>query len=351
MLLKELLIKIPYSIAWRLANAGNYSFPVVFFCTDFDDYLVFEPVRKHLPELSIVAKNSTLQNILFEKGISSILRPVYPEVVIMCTDSLHLFPSDNILKIGIQKTLTYFSREFETGGYKRFDLLLLTSQLSLDKANSLGFINCKVSGYVKIDELYSKNNSESDSNKIKSKLNLDRKKETILFYAEKSKIQNSAINLWFNKLELFLKDYNVLVKLHPSIHNKYVERIKNTKNIYYIDNENLNPFLIVSDILICDESSIIAEFCLLNKPIITFESDIDRESNNKILPSLNEISFRVNSFESLVIMLPIAFRNINVHSEKRIIFNSIMSSHFDGNAGKRTAKMILDFLENDGISF
>ena len=97
----DLIFKVPYSISWRLANSRNYSFPVIFYATSLKEYELFEPIRKNLPELSIVAENRSIQEELLNNGLMSILRPVYPKVLITIKDSKYKFPSKKIIKIKI----------------------------------------------------------------------------------------------------------------------------------------------------------------------------------------------------------------------------------------------------------
>ena len=117
MVFSELILKIPYSLAWRLANVKNYSFPIVYYCTDYLDYLVFEPIMRYLPELTIVSKNRKVQSNLFQKGVYSILYPSYPKVVIMARHSFHMFPSSNILKIGLRHGAYHFKQFIDKSKY------------------------------------------------------------------------------------------------------------------------------------------------------------------------------------------------------------------------------------------
>lgn len=71
------------------------------------------------------------------------------------------------------------------------------------------------------------------------------------------------------------KEYKLIIKLHPvvdittiNIPNKYKDRV-----ILLPSNEDVNNWMIFSDILITDYSSLIFEYSLLNKPIVFYAPD------------------------------------------------------------------------------
>jgi len=351
MVVTELFLKIPYSIAWRLVNNSSNPFPVVFYCTDYLDYLVFEPVMRYLPEMTIVSKNRRVQDQLFKKGISSILYPAYPEVVIMARHSLHMFPSKNIIKIGMRHGVYHFKNFIDAAKYNRFDLFLFTSENELEKARKLGIENGVAVGFPKIDDLYGDNITENLIGEIKQRIEFDAEKKTILFTSTWNKSGLSSLHLWYNKVKSLSSKYNILVTVHPFTDKKLLDNFINSPGFYFIKDENLNPYLLMADLLIGDTSSIIGEFCSLDKPIITFTVDIRERMNPEISDFLEVISFRVSSFEELTQTIPKALENPGYHSEFRKKFNSMIYTNLDGNAGKKAAETIKDLLEERGISF
>ena len=351
MVFSELLLKIPYSIAWRLINSAPYSFPVVFYCTDYLDYLVFEPIKRHLPEMTIVSKNRRVQNILFDKGISSILYPAYPKVVIMARHSLHMFPSKKILKIGMRHGPYNFKSFIDSKKYNIFDLFLFTSETELQNAINHGIKNGVAAGYPKIDDLHNGKHSIESIDELRKSLQFDNEKKVILFSATWNKSGLSALEQWYDKLDALREHYNILVTIHPFSEQKYADAIRNTAGIYFIENENLNRYLLLADLLISDTSSIIGEYCSLDKPIITFKIKETGRLNPDIVNALERISFRVDDFNDLVKTLPKALENSMEQSRDRKLFNNTLFSNLDGNAGKKSAMIIEEFLINHGISF
>lgn len=100
------------------------------------------------------------------------------------------------------------------------------------------------------------------------------------------KIINGVNTDIFNILKYLNDDYILILRLHPYISDKFsFENLKSTlkikldidtKKIYDFSNFNdLNSLLFISDILITDYSSIIFEYCLLNKNIIFYPYDLN----------------------------------------------------------------------------
>ena len=56
-----------------------------------------------------------------------------------------------------------------------------------------------------------------------------------------------------------------LINEYKSIANKY-------NNIIFLNERNILKYLIIADIMISDTSSVVFEFLLLNKPVITYKS-------------------------------------------------------------------------------
>ncbi|MBK8945506.1 MAG: CDP-glycerol glycerophosphotransferase family protein [Ignavibacteriae bacterium] len=349
MVFSEIFLKIPYTIAWHLTNSRNNPFPIVFYCSDFIDYEIFEPLLNYFPEVSIASKNRNVQEKLFEHGVSSILWPVYPEVVIMARHSLHMFPVKNIIKIGLRHGAYNFKNFIGKEKYNKFDLYFFTSQTELIEAKEMGIKNGEIGGFPKIDILHNDSITKEELEKLKSKFNFNNNKPIILFSATWNKSKLSAIEKWYDKLNLLTNNYNILVTVHSFTEKKIVEKIKSTPKIYFIEDEKTAPYLLLADVLIGDSSSIIAEYCTLDKPIITFRIDEKERLTNKIVTMLNEISFRVNSFEELSEILPNVLLNSNLHSEKRKYYSNIMINKFDGNSAKIMAEKIKVFLEQKGI--
>jgi len=71
-------------------------------------------------------------------------------------------------------------------------------------------------------------------------------------------------------------DFVILLKFHPLMAEEWIKTYKaiatQFTNILFQEEKNIIKYLLVSDLLISDTSSVIYEFLLLNKPIITFRN-------------------------------------------------------------------------------
>ncbi len=102
------------------------------------------------------------------------------------------------------------------------------------------------------------------------------------------------------------KEYLILIKFHDlmavDLINAYKKMAKETSNIIIEEERNIIKFLLIADIMISDTSSVVYEFLLLDKPVITYKNtskaiqwDNSNEYNNlaqKIQSNLEEDKFK-----------------------------------------------------------
>ena len=68
----------------------------------------------------------------------------------------------------------------------------------------------------------------------------------------------------------------MFIKFHDLMDERWKQRYKDHlmqfKNAVFIDEPDILKYLVVSDLMISDTSSVVYEFLLLDKPVITFKS-------------------------------------------------------------------------------
>lgn len=76
------------------------------------------------------------------------------------------------------------------------------------------------------------------------------------------------------------KEYLVLIKFHdlmdPELIVQYKELATKKENILFKEDPNIVKFLLMADLMISDTSSVVYEFLLLNKPVITYRNTSKR---------------------------------------------------------------------------
>lgn len=130
-------------------------------------------------------------------------------------------------------------------------------------------------GWSKLD-VYAKNLSHYQQEKHKL-LSEKGGKKIILYAPTFSPSLTSAPDLLGEIKELAENEnYLILVKFHdlmePSIKEKYIDLALKYKNLVVEEEPNIVKFLLMADIMISDTSSVVYEFLLLDKPVVTFKS-------------------------------------------------------------------------------
>lgn len=151
--------------------------------------------------------------------------------------------------------------------------------------------------------------------------------------------KNFKSRLNCNKILDNLSDeYVIILKLHPvvnsksiKIEDKYKDRILNLT-----DYKEINDILIITDFLISDYSSVIFEYCLLDRPMIFFAYDLDEyinerdfyyeyeelvpgpivKTNDEIIELIKNNEFDLNKIKKFK---EVFFENIDTNSTERFI--------------------------------
>ena len=130
-------------------------------------------------------------------------------------------------------------------------------------------------GWSRIDNLFK---TKSCLNKKKKLLLIKFNKEKILLYAPTFSPKLTSAT-YLKKEIISISDktsYLLLIKFHPlmndSLKKEYENIAKENTNILIYNDNDISDLLKISDLLISDTSSVIYEFSLLNKPVITFNN-------------------------------------------------------------------------------
>lgn len=336
--------KYPYKLVWNFLKLIGKTEKIVFYCGNEIDIKLFEPVQKYLPPIPIVVKNNKIKKHLKTLGIESKCLPCFPEVVVTCRQAAYRFPEEKIIKFGFRHGPYHFKPFANTKSYNMNTKFFMTSSQDVKEAEDAGIVCGVAIGYPKLDYAFDGTYDEKYLKELRFKTGISSNKKTIIFTATWDKSKVSGINHWYNRLNEFTGQYNVLVTVHPSTSEKYVEHIKQTEGVYFIEDKNAVPYIILSDVCIGDTSSILAECSALKKDIITFRLPDRKRTVQTTMKIIKSISHRIDNTDELSTAINHVLTHPGEKDSEMEIANKIMFDSLDGLAGKRAADFILKYV-------
>lgn len=343
MVFSEYILKYPYTLIWKILKLFKKNKEIIFYCDDELDYICFKNDLKYLPEVKIIAKNKKVQNDLLKYNIHSEIYPAFPDVLIMARHSLHKFPAKDIYKIGVRHGVYHFKNFIAAEKFNRFDVYFMTSKTEVEEAKQHGIKTAASCSFPKNDDLFDEE-CIVEFNKFRKTFD---EKEILLFSATWDKSGVSAVEKWYDKLDLLKDKYNILVTLHPWISEEYINKIKSYKNVYFIDEKDINRYLYISDYLVGDTSSIIGEYCCLKKPIITFRVPVKGRLVQNIVDMLEDMTYRIDNFDEIEKVI----ESIKSEGDKKLnIYDKYINIMYDmplGEMGKKRAEMIKELIDKN----
>jgi len=225
----------------------------------------------------------------------------------------------------------------------------------------------KVVGWPRVDDLI---NGIYNRESIIKEVGLDPGKKTVMYaptwgwgYGT-----DGLFARWFGReTEIFEKqcqevtgqDFNFIVRLHHlslQNNNEELQEIAEKYNVLLqvseVSNfqEDPNEFLWITDILISDLSGIIAEFMVLDRPIIYIDPDEGIEPwSDSDMPKHFRAGHVVQTPEELYEAVKDSVLCPERYSEDRKLLTSKLFYNLDGKATDRAAEEILDFAASKGL--
>lgn len=206
--------------------------------------------------------------------------------------------------------------------------------------NKYGNFEVAETGWSKLDLFH------TDFQKIQQKKSLLLKAnhaEKIILYAPTfSPSLSSAPNLLHPLRALAQnKQYLILIKFHDLMRTEWINEYKKlaseTDNIIYVEERNVIPSMKLADIMVSDTSSVVYEFLLLNKPVITFRSKSENISWE------DEVNF--DRLAELV------EKNLQLDPYKKFRQKIIARYHpyNDGLSSERMVEAVTSYIEKNGV--
>lgn len=118
-------------------------------------------------------------------------------------------------------------------------------------------------GWCALDSLFSGAQTATDT------------RPTVLFCSTFSKRLSCATTLYETIKQLSQTGrWRWIVQFHPKMSHRTVELYKalTSEHLTLVETDDINPLLRQADVMLCDTSSVITMFLLLNKPVVTFNN-------------------------------------------------------------------------------
>ena len=134
-------------------------------------------------------------------------------------------------------------------------------------------------GMPKVDPLV---NGSLDREEIKKALRIDNHLPTVIYAPTRPSITSSSLQMVGEQIINTIADMevNFLIKLHDRAYKQWRRKSEDWKqklakfeksNVRVIEDYNIIPYLFISDLLVSDISSVINEFCLVDRPIVLYD--------------------------------------------------------------------------------
>ncbi len=195
-------------------------------------------------------------------------------------------------------------------------------------------------GWPKLD-VYGQEKGTYSSEKIELLKKYNSKK--IILYAPTFSPSLTSAPFLINEIRKLAKNttYLILIKFHDLMSKSLIESYKKlaveVNNILFIEEKNIIKYLLLADLMISDTSSVIYEFLLLDKPVITFKN-----INNKIFWD-NSISY-----DNLSLKIKDNLKNDPFATERNYI-NKQYHPYTDGKSAYRMVKAAKNYISKNGV--
>lgn len=189
--------------------------------------------------------------------------------------------------LGIEKESHYKIRHF-------FDVYLTSgptvTQKYVELQKKYKYFAVRETGWAKVDYILS-----YPSKHLRDSYNLPPNKNIILYAPTFSDKMQSAYDILPTIPDIVLDDEIWIVKFHELMDKTLITKYTNKSpdKILICREEDITPYLHIADVMISDTSSVIYEFMILDKPVITYRT-LARKDKGINIDSVGELRQAIN---------------------------------------------------------
>ena len=338
------LIKIPYWLCWHVRRVFGLLDETVFYLDYAHDYFIIEHLLPHLNfPYRLVARNRRLAQNLRARGVEAGVWPAFPRRLILTRHAFHRFPLRAIKKVGLKHGPWFFKKMIRPGKFNAFDLFVFISESEVKLARQAGVTAGVAGGYPRLDA-FSDPQIMAKSQAIRQQPGFDAAKKTLLFTTTWDGSGMSAAHRWFNELHSLTEKFNILLSLHPMMSEGMKEKARSIPGVFLAGPEELPAQMLAADMLVGDTSSVLAEFCALEKPIITFTVDKGARLTPEIRTMIADISLQIENTVEIPMAVEQYEKNPSLKQAQRQHWTGIFFDDVNVSHGQKAAAVLNDWV-------
>lgn len=223
--------------------------------------------------------------------------------------------------IAIEKPSHYKIRHF-------FDLYLTSgpavTERYIDIQQKHRYFAIAETGWPKIDHILS-----YDSIRIRERFDIPKEKNVVLYAPTHSRRMESAEEIIPAIDRVMLPDEIWICKPHEFMAKTLLNELRG-KKIILVDDYDITPYLHLADVLVSDTSSVIYEFMVLNKPVVTYKT-LSRKDKGIDIQSPGELRGAIDR----------SLSNPDEFSKNRLRHLAEVNPRLDGSVSARILDLIM----------
>ena len=235
--------------------------------------------------------------------------------------------------LGVEKKSHYKIRHY-------FDVYFTSGPFVTEKFKELQkkykYFLVEETGWSKIDYIL-----KYPTKKIRKEFKIPNNNKRIILYAPTFSPKMQSAKDILPIIPKIIKDDEIwFVKFHDLMNKKIVENFKEniSSNIRLIDSFDITPYLHLAEILISDTSSVIYEFLVLDKPIITFKTQ-----------SRFDKGIDISHPDELRAAIDRSLQNPEEFRENRMKHIQEINPYLDGSIGENIIEKLIKLKEHDAF--